>query len=78
MRLFPYKSVSKKAAETRQGGGKAAVEFWVAIVKPGQIMFEIGGVPEEESIAALKLASYKLPIPTRTVSRDRFATLEGT
>ena len=78
VRLFPAKSVSKKAAETRQGGGKAAVEFWAAIVKPGQVMFEIGGVPEEDAVQALKLASYKLPIATRTVSRDRFKTLEGT
>ena len=74
IRLFPDKSVTKKAAETRMGGGKAAVEYWVAIVRPGQIMFEVGGVEQNAAVEALRLASHKLPIATRTVSRNRFET----
>ena len=75
VRLFPDKSVSKKAAETRMGGGKAAVEFWVAIVRPGQIMFERGGVEPSAAVESLRLASHKLPIATKTVSRNRFETV---
>ncbi|PKB72911.1 MAG: 50S ribosomal protein L16 [SAR202 cluster bacterium Io17-Chloro-G7] len=71
VRLFPDKSVSKKPAEVRMGGGKAAVDHWVAVVKPGRIMFEVAGVPPQDAIAALKLAAHKLPIPTKTVSRNR-------
>ena len=74
VRVFPDKSVSKKAAETRMGGGKAAVDYWVAVVKPGRIMFEVAGVPQQEAIDALRLASQKLPIPTKTVLRDRLAS----
>ncbi len=73
VRLFPDKSVSKKPAETRMGGGKAAVDHWVAVVKPGRILFEVAGVPPADAIAALKLASHKLPIPTKTVHRNRIA-----
>ena len=71
VRLFPDKSVSKKPAEVRMGGGKAAVDHWVAVVKPGRVMFEVAGVPAADAIAALNLAAHKLPIPTRTVSRNR-------
>ncbi|HIN06355.1 MAG TPA: 50S ribosomal protein L16 [Dehalococcoidia bacterium] len=71
VRVFPDKSVSKKPAEVRMGGGKAAVDHWVAVVKPGRVMFEVAGVPAADAIAALKLAGHKLPIPTRTVSRNR-------
>jgi large subunit ribosomal protein L16 len=71
VRLFPDKSVTKKPAEVRMGGGKAAVDHWVAVVKPGRIMFEVAGVPPQDAIAALKLAAHKLPIPTKTVSRNR-------
>ncbi len=71
VRLFPDKSVSKKPAEVRMGGGKAAVDHWVAVVKPGRIMFEVAGVPAADAIAALNLAAHKLPIPTKTVSRNR-------
>ena len=70
VRLFPDKSVSKKAAEVRMGGGKAAVDHWVAVVKPGRIMFEVAGVRPADAIEAMRLASHKLPIATRTVSRD--------
>lgn len=71
VRLFPDKSVSKKPAEVRMGGGKAAVDHWVAVVKPGRVMFEVAGVPAADAIAALNLAGHKLPIPTKTVSRNR-------
>ena len=73
VRLFPDKSVSKKPAETRMGGGKAAVDHWVAVVKPGRILFEVAGVPAPDAIAALKLAAHKLPISTRMVHRNRMA-----
>ena len=75
VRVFPDKSVSKKAAETRMGGGKAAVDHWVAVVKPGRILFEVAGVPAEDALEALRLASHKLPIPTKAVQRDRIAVL---
>jgi large subunit ribosomal protein L16 len=77
VRVFPDKSVSKKAAETRMGGGKAAVDYWAAVVKPGRIMFEVAGVPAQDAIKALELAAHKLPIPTKTVQRDRIAALTG-
>ena len=70
-RLFPDKSVTKKAAETRMGGGKANVEYWVAVVKPGRMLFEVAGVRAEDAIEALGLASHKLPIATKTVSQDK-------
>jgi large subunit ribosomal protein L16 len=73
VRVFPDKSVSKKPAETRMGGGKAAGDYWVAVVKPGKILFEVAGVPHEEAVQALRLASQKLPISTKTVVRDRLA-----
>jgi large subunit ribosomal protein L16 len=74
VRVFPDKSVSKKAAETRMGGGKAAVDYWVAVVRPGRVMFEVAGVPQQEAIDALKLAAQKLPIPTKIALRDRLAS----
>ena len=77
VRVFPDKSVTKKAAETRMGGGKAAVDYWAAVVKPGRILFEVAGVPQQEAIEALRLAAHKLPIPTKTVLRDRMAVLAG-
>lgn len=77
VRIFPDKSVSKKPAEVRMGGGKAAVDHWVAVVKPGRILFEVAGVPPQDAIDALELASHKLPIRTKTVHRNRMATLAG-
>ena len=78
VRIFPDKSVSKKPAEVRMGGGKAAVDHWVAVVKPGRIMFEVAGVPAQDAIAALNLAAHKLPIATKTVQRNRMiAALAG-
>jgi large subunit ribosomal protein L16 len=69
IRIFPDKPVTKRAAESRMGKGKGSVEFWVAVVKPGRIMFEIGGVSEDIAKEALRLAAYKLSIKTKIVSR---------
>ncbi len=69
IRIFPDKPVTKKPAETRMGSGKGAPEFWVAVVKPGRIMFEVGGIKKELAQEALKLATHKLPIKTKFVSR---------
>ena len=77
VRVFPDKSVSKKPAEVRMGGGKAAVDHWVSVVRPGRILFEVAGVPAQDAIDALRLASHKLPIPTKTVHRNRMAALAG-
>jgi len=70
IRIFPHKSVTKTAAETRMGKGKGSPEFWVAVVKPGTILFELGGVDEEIAREAMRLASHKLPIKTRFVMRE--------
>jgi len=70
IKIFPDKPVSAKPAETRMGSGKGAPEYWVAVVRPGRIMFEIAGVSEEVAREALRLASHKLPIKTKFVKRD--------
>lgn len=76
IRVFPDKPVSSKPAETRQGGGKGAVDHWVAVVRPGRILFEVGGVPADTAKEALRLASHKLPIAVRMMSReDRHAAV---
>ena len=69
IRVFPDKPVTKKAAETRMGKGKGAVEFWVAVIKPGRVLFEMGGISEAEALEALRLAAFKLPIKTRIIRR---------
>ncbi len=69
IRIFPDKPVSKKPAETRMGSGKGTPEMWVAVVKPGRILFEVDGVPMEAAKEALRLASHKLPIKTKFVKR---------
>ncbi len=69
IRMFPDKSVSKKPAETRMGKGKGAPDHWVAVVKPGRILFEVGNVPKEVAQNALRRAAAKLPIRTRFVER---------
>jgi len=69
IRIFPSKPVTKKPAETRMGSGKGAPEFWVAVVKPGRVMFEVGGINKQLAQEALKLATHKLPIKTKFVSR---------
>jgi len=70
IKIFPDKPVTAKPAETRMGSGKGALEYWVAVVKPGRIMFEIAGVPEEVAREALRLASHKLPVKTKFVKRE--------
>jgi len=70
IRVFPDKPVTKKPLETRMGKGKAPVEFWVAVVKPGRIIYEIAGVREESAREAMRLAAHKLPIPTRFMTRE--------
>ncbi len=72
IRIFPDKPVSKKPLETRMGKGKGAPEFWVAVIKPGRVMFEVGGVSSELAHEALKLASYKLPIKVKIVTRPDY------
>jgi large subunit ribosomal protein L16 len=74
IKIFPDKPVTATAAETRMGKGKGALEYWVAVVKPGRVMFEISGVSEEIAREALRLATHKLPIKCKIVSR---ADLEG-
>ena len=74
IKIFPDKPVTAKPAETRMGSGQGALEYWVAVVKPGRVMFEISGVPEETAREALRLAMHKLPIKCKIVSR---ADLEG-
>lgn len=69
IRVFPDKPVTKKAAETRMGSGKGSVEYWVAVIKPGRVLFEMGGITEDEAREALRLASHKLPIRTKFVKR---------
>jgi large subunit ribosomal protein L16 len=70
VKVFPDKPVTAKPAETRMGSGKGAPEKWVAVVKPGRIMFELAGVPEDVAKEAMRLASHKLPIKTKFVKRD--------
>jgi large subunit ribosomal protein L16 len=72
--MFPDKPVTSKPIGVRMGSGKGAVEYWVAVVKPGRVMFEVAGVPEEKAREALRLASHKLPIKCKIVSK---ADLEG-
>ena len=70
IKIFPDKPVTQKPAETRMGSGKGSPEYWVAVVKPGRVMFEIAGVPEDIAREALRLASHKLPIRTKIVKRE--------
>ena len=70
VRIFPDKPISKKPAETRMGKGKGAPEFWVAVVKPGRIMFELEGLPPADAMEAMRLAAFKLPIKTKFIVRE--------
>jgi large subunit ribosomal protein L16 len=70
IRIFPDKPVTMRPAETRMGSGKGSPEFWVAVVKPGRILFEIAGVPEATAREAMRLASHKLPIQTKFIMRE--------
>jgi large subunit ribosomal protein L16 len=70
IRIFPDKPVTKKPAETRMGSGKGAPDHWVAVVKPGRVLFEMAGVGREEAMEAMRLASHKLPVATRVITRE--------
>ena len=76
IKIFPDKPITEKPAETRMGSGKGSPEYWVAVVKPGRVMFEIAGVSEEVAREALRLASHKLPIKTKIVKREDLAAQE--
>ena len=73
IKIFPDKSVTMRAADSRMGSGKGSPEYWVAVVKPGRVMFEIAGVSEEVAREALRLASHKLPIKTKIIARTEEA-----
>ena len=77
IKIFPDKPVTKKPAETRMGSGKGSPEFWVAVVKPGRILFEMAGVPEATAREALRLASHKLPCKTKVIKREEETNIEG-
>jgi large subunit ribosomal protein L16 len=70
IKIFPDKPVTKKPAETRMGSGKGSPEYWVAVVKPGRVLFEIAGMPEETAREAMRLAMHKLPIKCKFIARD--------
>ena len=76
IKIFPDKPVTEKPAETRMGSGKGSPEYWVAVVKPGRVMFEIAGVSEDVAREALRLASHKLPIKTKILKREDIAAQE--
>ncbi len=76
IKIFPHKPVTEKPAETRMGSGKGSPEYWVAVVKPGRVMFEIAGVPEDVARRALNLAAYKLPIKCKIVVNEDFDALK--
>ena len=73
IKIFPDKPVTQKPAETRMGSGKGSPEYWVAVVKPGRVLFEVAGVTEELAKEALRLASYKLPCKTKIIGRETAA-----
>ena len=71
IKIFPDKPITKKPAEVRMGKGKGSPEYWVAVVKPGRVMFEIAGVPEELAREAMRLAMHKLPIKCKFISKEK-------
>lgn len=75
--IFPHKPVTKKPAETRMGSGKGSPEYWVAVVKPGRVLFEMAGIPEDVAREALRLASYKLPIKSKFIKKEDNQTEGG-
>ena len=77
IKIFPDKPITEKPAETRMGSGKGSPEYWVAVVKPGRVMFEIAGVPEETAREALRLASHKLPCKSKVVKREAESEIGG-
>ena len=70
IKIFPDKPVTAKPAETRMGSGKGSPEYWVSVVKPGRVLFEMGGIPEEDAREALRLAGHKLPVTTKIIKRE--------
>eukprot|EP00962_Isochrysis_galbana_P062108 scaffold51549_cov1860-Isochrysis_galbana.AAC.14 len=70
IRVFPDKSVTERAAESRMGSGKGAVSYWVSVIKPGTVLFEVNGLSQETAYKILKLAAYKLPVKTKIISRE--------
>lgn len=77
VRVFPDKPITSKPAETRMGKGKGDVEYWAAVIRPGRVLFEVGGVPEDIAREALHLASFKLPIRTQIVTRIEYGGEAG-
>lgn len=77
IKVFPDKPITEKPAETRMGSGKGSVEYWVAVVKPGRVLFELSGVDEEKAREAMRLASHKLPMATKFVTRRNFEDMGG-
>ena len=77
IKVFPDKPVTQKPAETRMGSGKGSPEYWVAVIKPGRVLFELTGVPEETAREAMRLASHKLPVKTKFVTRRDFEKMGG-
>ena len=75
--IFPHKPITQKPAETRMGSGKGSVEYWVAVVKPGRVMFEMAGVSEADAREAMRLASYKLPVKTKFIKKEETEGVEG-
>jgi len=71
IKIFPDKSVTARAEESRMGSGKGAVEYWVVVIKPGNVLFELTGIPKETALEALKIASYKLPIKTKILIKEQ-------
>ncbi len=71
IRVFPDKPITKKPAETRMGKGKGSPEYWVATIRPGKVLYELKGIPEDLAVEALKLASYKLPFPTKVILKRK-------
>ena len=77
IKIFPHKPVSKKPLETRMGKGKGAPEYWVAVVKPGRVMFELAGVPEEMAREAFRLAAHKLPVKCKVIKKESVSEAGG-
>lgn len=77
IKIFPDKPITEKPAETRMGSGKGSVEYWVAVIKPGRVLFELAGVDEDKAREAMRLASHKLPISTKFVTRKDFEEMGG-
>ncbi len=77
IKIFPDKPITEKPAEVRMGSGKGSVEYWVAVVKPGRVLFELSGVDEEKAREAMRLAQHKLPISTKFVTRRDFEEMGG-